>query len=293
MGLALRPGVRDRCPAALAIIRRLGTVTEVLADRAYTTDKPGHWARPLRTMGITDTKDLHETQRGVRPGPVPDTIWLDGRLHSAAIPTGLRELDPPRPADPAGTKARRREEFDRRRKYEFVAHKAPDPVTGAQRFKGPALAGRVRCRNVPKSVRNDPTTRRLTACQKGTPCGCGATVTVPVTTLERDRQPLPWQSTAWAKSWNRRSRIEGLNGLARYLDVNLNRGFIRCRGRAATGLLTAFALLGMNVRRLHKWHTTRELDDPWRLVLDEQPDDRPLDHYYRTDRRARSPGERP
>ena len=293
VGLALRPGVRDRCPAALAIIRRLGTVTEVLADRAYTTDKPGHWARPLRTMGITDTKDLHETQRGVRPGPVPDTIWLDGRLHSAAIPTDLRELDPPRPADPAATKARRREEFDRRRKYEFVAHKAPDPATGAQRSKGPALAGRVRCPNVPKSMRNDPTTRPLTACQKGTPCGCGATVTVPVTTLERDRQPLPWQSTAWAKSWNRRSRIEGLNGLARYLDVNLNRGFIRCRGRAATGLLTAFALLGMNVRRLHKWHTTRELDDPWRLVLDEQPDDRPLDHYYRTDRRARSPGERP
>ena len=114
-----------------------------------------------------------------------------------------------------------------------------------------------------------------------------------VTTLERDRQPLPWQSTAWAKSWNRRSRIEGLNGLARYLDVNLNRGFIRCRGRAATGLLTAFALLGMNVRRLRKWPTTREFDDPWRLVLDEQPDDRPHDHYYRTDRRARSPGERP
>lgn len=118
---------------------------------------------------------------------------------------------------------------------------------------------------------------------------------MPVTTLERDRQPLPWQSTAWAKSWNRRSRIEGLNGLARYLDVNLNRGFIRCRRRAPAGLLTAFALLGMNVRRLHKWHTTRELDGPWRLVLDEQPDDthdRPLDHYYRIDRRARSPGDR-
>lgn len=49
----------------------------------------------------------------------------------------------------------------------------------------------------------------------------------------------------------------------------------------------------MNVRRLHKWHTTREFDDPWRLVLDEQPDDRPLDHYYNTDRRVRSPGERP
>ena len=52
------------------------------------------------------------------------------------------------------------------------------------------------------------------------------------------------------KSWTRRSRIEGLNGLARYLDANLKRGFIRCRGRAATGVLTAFAMLGMNARRL-------------------------------------------
>ncbi|MGH8828617.1 MAG: hypothetical protein ACRDVZ_13690 [Jiangellaceae bacterium] len=101
------------------------------------------------------------------------------------------------------------------------------------------------------------------------------TVTIAVTTHERDRQPLPWQSTAWAKVWNRRSRIEGLNGLARYLDVNLNRGYIRCRGLAATGLLTALGLLGMNIRRLHKWHTTRGLDDPWRLTLGEQPDDRP------------------
>ena len=164
VGLALRPGVRDRCPAALAIIRRIGTVTEVLADRAYTTAKPEHWARPLRTMGITDTKDLHETQRGVRPGPVPDTIWLDCRLHSAANASDLRELDPPRPADTATTKARRREEFDRRRKYEFVAHKEPDPVTGAQRFKGPALAGRVRFRNVPKRHAQrpvDPPAHRL------------------------------------------------------------------------------------------------------------------------------------
>lgn len=64
-------------------------------------------------------------------------------------------------------------------------------MTGAQRFKGPALAGRVQCRNLPKRMRGDPATRPLTSCQKGTPCGCGVTVTVPVTTLERDRQALP------------------------------------------------------------------------------------------------------
>lgn len=62
----------------------------------------------------------------------------------------------------------------------------------------------------------------------------------------------------------------------------MNRGYIRCKGTAATALLTAFGLVGMNVRRLHKWHTTRGLTDPWCLALGEDPDPRPLDHYYRT-----------
>ena len=303
-GLAVRPGVKDRAGAAMALIDRLGTVTEVLADRAYTTAKPENWARRLRYRGIRNTKDLHETQRGVRPGPVTGLIWCDGTLYTSALPPALRDLQPPRLGQSATEKARIRDDFDLRRRYEFVPHSAPDPDTGAQRFKGPALAGHVRCRNVPalaghvrcrnvpKSMRADATTRPLTACQKGSPCGCGITVTVPVTMLERDRQPLPWQSTAWAQDWNRRTNIEGLNGLIRYNDLNLNRGFIRCRGRAATGLLTAFALLGMNIRRLHRWHSDPERDDPWRLALNEEPDLRPLDHYYRTSRRERRTSDR-
>ena len=62
-------------------------VTEPVA--AIVNQRVRQQARPLRTMGITDTKDLHETQRGVRPGPVPDTIWLDG---PGALPQDFRKL---------------------------------------------------------------------------------------------------------------------------------------------------------------------------------------------------------
>lgn len=47
-------------------------------------------------------------------------------------------------------------------------------------------------------------------------CGCGKTITDKDPHHERDRQRPPWQSTRWAKSYNRRGRIEGLFGAVRY-----------------------------------------------------------------------------
>jgi len=46
--------------------------------------------------------------------------------------------------------------------------------------------------------------------------------------------------------------------------------------------LLAIALAGANIRRLHAWHTTQGLPDPWQEHLGEEPDTRPLDRYTRT-----------
>lgn len=97
-GLALRPGVKDRAGAALGMVRSLtafGPVHEVLYDRGYSTAKAEHLAHPLHELGISVTFDLHATQCGPRPGPVPGTIWVDGSLFSTALPEPLRRLDPP------------------------------------------------------------------------------------------------------------------------------------------------------------------------------------------------------
>ena len=128
----------------------------------------------------------------------------------------------------------------------------------------------------------EPHSIPTTTCINGEPCGCGKTITIKDTEHERNRQPLPWQSTRWAKSYNRRSRIEGFFGAVRYQSLNLNRGFFRMSGLVATGLLMAITLIGHNLVSLHAWHTRRGLPEPWQAHLGEPVDDRPLEKATRT-----------
>ena len=283
-GLALRPGVRDRTSAVLGIFDSLPDIREGLLDRGYTTAKGEKLAGPLRDRHIQITMDLHKTQRGQRPGPIPGTIWLDGHLYTACISERLRELEPPTLTMTDSEKAHLRDVFDAREPYRFVAHGKHNKRRGTQRFRGPAVDGhpfRVRCPNTPASMR-EPHAIPTTTCIKGQPCGCGNTLTVKGTDHERDRQPLPWQSTRWAKSYNRRSRIEGFFGAVRYQSLNLNRGFFRMTGLVATGLLMAITLIGHNLVSLHAWHTRRGLPEPWQAHLGEPVDDRPLEKATRT-----------
>ncbi|MGW6128979.1 hypothetical protein ACWFNE_03015 [Cellulomonas sp. NPDC055163] len=124
-----------------------------------------------------------------------------------------------------------------------------------------------------------------TTCARG--AACGRTVTVADTELERDRQPLPWQSTRWALSFNRRSLVEGLNAQIRYNTRNVNRGFIRMPGLVAHTVLLAITLAAYNIQHLHDWHTSKHLPDPWQLELDEDPPTEALDRHSRT--RGRDP----
>jgi hypothetical protein len=283
-GLAMRPGNRDRITACLNIVDTLPTCTETLLDRAYTTAKGNRLAGPLRDRDITLTMDLHKTQRVVRPGPTAGMLWVDGSLYSSALPEKLRTLEPPEPGMTAGEKARRREAFDAREPYRFVAHGKRNKKRGAQRFRGPAVEGhpfKVRCPNTPASMRM-PHTIPTTTCVAGEACGCGKTITFADSDLERDRQHHPWQSTRWALSFNRRSLIEGLFGANRFQRLSVNRGFFRQTGLVATGMLLAITLIGHNLVRLHAWHTVRGRPEPWQVHLGEPVDDRPLDKATRT-----------
>ncbi|MGY4644452.1 hypothetical protein [Cellulomonas sp. URHB0016] len=285
-GLALRPGVRGRAGAALGILNALPNVTEVLLDRGYTTSRAENLARPLRERGIAVTMDLHTSQRGVRPGPITGSLWIDGSLYCDALPEPLRQLEPPRIADTATQKARARELFDKREAYRFTPLARRRDERGSQRWKGPALAGRLRCPNTPASMRRGrhlPTAR----CVRGGTCACGKTVTVRDTDLERDRQPLAWQSTRWALSFNRRSLIEGLNAQLRYQVRNVNRGYFRVPGLVATTLLMAVTLAAHNIERLRGWHLARHRPDPWQVELGEEPSTEPLDRHTWTRGRRR------
>lgn len=121
-----------------------------------------------------------------------------------------------------------------------------------------------------------------TSCIRGEVCGCGITVAVPDTLFERDRQSLPWQTNAWAQSYDRRTLVEGLNAQARFQAMGINRGYIRTRGRTMTMLLVAVALAGYNATHLHDWYVGRGLPEPWQEHLGEPVDERPMRRYTRT-----------
>lgn len=190
-------------------------------------------------------------------------LSVDGTLYSSALPEPLRTLEPPEPGMTAGEKARRREAFDAREPYRFVAHGRRNKKRGAQRFRGPAVDGhphKVRCPNTPASMRM-PHTIPTTTCVAGEVCGCGKTITVADSELERDRQHHPWQSARWALSFNRQTLVEGIIGANRYQRLSVNRGFFRQTGLVATALLLAVTLIGHNHVRLHAWHTVRGRPD--------------------------------
>lgn len=272
-GLVLRAANHANAAAGIDLLTIMGrehSVTECLADRGYTLATARHFAEPAHQLGISIDMDLHTHQQVQRPGPKLGTIWIDGTLYSTALPTRLRQIPAPHFTQTKAETAALRDLFDKRRPYQMLPMTAPTP-DGVQRLRGPALRGKLRCPNVPRSMRA-PHTIPLTACTPGGPCGCGLTVTVHRSDHQRDRQRLAWQSTAWFDSYGRRVGIESLNASIRGHHADINRGYIRVVGLPAVTTLLAFGLAGMNTRIIHSWYTSRGLPESWAAALGEPLD---------------------
>lgn len=293
LSLSTAPAGADKAAAgvrAIDALRAGHTVNTLLNDRGYSYRVPEAWASPLRARGIESVHDLHTNQRGVRPGPRAGTIWVDGGLFSSALPANLRALPMPNLKMSAEEKAKLCEEYDKRLPYRFEPMTAPDPRTGARRYRGPAVKRpRLRCPNNPVSMRKGydlPTTR----CVKGTACGCSVTLTVEADTELKNRQRLPWGTTEWAASYGRRSGVESINSEAKgNRGIKLGRFFTRVTGKVVNHLLLTFALVGLNVRLLRDWHALRTQRDPWMVAIGDTTD---VDwkaehgHKYRKPRKA-------
>jgi len=281
-GLVLRPANHASAAAGidlLTIMQLDHGVTECVADRGYTMATAEHFAEPAHQLGISIDMDLHTYQQTQHPGPKPGTLWVDGTLYSTALPERLHHIAAPSLTQTAAEKAALRDLFDKRRPYEMRPLTTPT-ADGVQRPRGPARRGRLRCPNVPKSMRA-PHTTPLTGCTRDQPCGCGLTVTVHRHEHQRDRQRLPWQSTAWFDSYGRRVGIESLNASVRGHHANINRGYIRVVGLAPVTTLLAFGLAGMNTRILNAWYTSRGQPEPWAVALTEPPDERVPQRQHR------------
>lgn len=234
-------------------------VHHVIADRGYTYGITKSWALPLIGRGITQTLDLHANQQATRPGPIAGTVYIDGTLFTAIMPKALRNLKRPILAASASQRAQSAENYDRRLRYAFTPFGTAHP-DGRQRFRGPALTGRVRCPNVPTSMRA-PHARPLTTCIPGEPCACGTTITLRGDQA-RERQRHPYGTTRWLADYSRRSAVESYNASLKYHHGSLRRGSIRVFGQTKNTLFVAILVAATNARIIVATRREPRTDEP-------------------------------
>lgn len=289
-GATVTPAGSHRGDAAVRTVEGMTSVghriNDLCTDRGYTPVRPDRFILPMLSRGITVWGDLTEAQRTQHPGPIPGTVWVDGAIYPAALPEIMRDLH--RTGINASTDDRRRiaDAFDRWKPFQFMPLTKRD-TDGYQRFKGPAVAGHVRCPNNPKTMRL-PYSVPTTACVKGDQCACGKTVTISPDMYPRERQDAAWGSTDWVTAYYRRVGIESFNAELKTHRLDLRRGFTRVFGRVKNTVLLAFAFAGVNVRILAAWHAKRALPDPWGTALGEPAPTPPTAPKTRTRRRDRT-----
>ena len=124
-------------------------------------------------------------------------VWLDENLH--------------RP-DPALTGKKLRAWYDRRAKFRYSA----TPLDGGSiQMQCPQCAGRIRSNLKTRNPNAKPnkTVPFIVRTDDAEYC-CVGRVTIPVEELDH-YQLIPYGTTAWKQSYNRRNQIENLNGMLR------------------------------------------------------------------------------
>jgi hypothetical protein len=249
-GAAKAPAGLDALDAHQKIVGKISTVID---DRGYAQAAAENWAVPLWLRGLAHTFDLKDDQMTHEPGPRPGTIWVDGTLYTTAMPEGLWKL--PRlhnrldPADYAKLSAL----YEARRPYAFTPMGAAKPGDLTQRFRGPALAGKVRCPNTPASM-SASYRHPETGCQPDQPCGCGTTITLGPEHHARERQRFAWGSQKWVADYGRRVAVESFNAELSTNRGALRRGTTRCLSANKTEVLLAIYIAATNTAMIRDWY---------------------------------------
>jgi hypothetical protein len=196
--------------------------------------------------------DLHTNQRGVRPGPIPGTIFLDGGIFLKTMPNHLIDL-PPKSSRAATTKAEveaRKQltaQYEEREAYAFDPFGKPLP-DGRRRYRGPFRTGKLNCRN---RKRQQIVGRNLNHCVENSDpllkkkCPCARTFS-----YGGDRETrLPRYGTqAHEDQYGLRVTVEFFNAEVKHDRGKLDRHFARISGLAKNALIVAMFTGGVNIR---------------------------------------------
>lgn len=252
-----RAGSSKTTGGMLALRDAPESVELVACDRGYSYRKD--WGAEIWRAGLRQVFDLHKHQRGVRPGPKPGIIKVDGGYYSSALPEHLRNLPLYRRGMSDEEKLELAKLYDERSRWACTPMGSPDSK-GNLRLRGPAITERVRCCNVPKSMRRPRGHKRpTTSCTPGE-CGCGITFTVPIDDWSWDWQWPLYGTTRWLKSYDRRPAVESTNAEIRTNRFRFHRGCVRVKGETRTAILLAFMLAALNMAMTADWFGTDWLE---------------------------------
>lgn len=213
--MKLVPANPDVAPIALPCIdwtRKLApNVEEVLADRIYTM-KNENYNRRLREEALRVVMD----QSAIDVGRVRNLV-LGRNKHELIEHCGTffpvtldEELYRP---DPSLTGKKLRAWYDRRAIHRYSPTDTFDD--GSIQLQCPQCAGRIRSNLKTRNRKAKPNKKApfIVRTDDAEYC-CPGKVTIPLAELDH-YQSIPYGTTAWKKSYNRRNQIENLNGMLR------------------------------------------------------------------------------
>ncbi|MFK4039372.1 hypothetical protein ACI2LC_26545 [Nonomuraea wenchangensis] len=277
----LKPLAALGLPAAFAV-----------ADRAYTDQQPGHFARPARELGYRLALDYKVEQRGVQ-GSVHDSPLIDGSPACPLMPdrlaqatTGLDDAAIRAPSEELTALIAAREPYLLRLKQSAnadgaVRYQCPaagtSPSVTCPRFdrlhqRGPSRPAAVdltdarqRAAHSAAKPRVLPPQPDLKASQLPKICS-QHTITIrkdDLGHLDKFRQDLAYLSSAWIGTYKSvRANTEGINGRLKGHDLDLGDAKNRlAHGRVAQTILVALLVTVANDHFLDQWRHIHELQD--------------------------------
>lgn len=287
-GMNLTPGGRHRGQAAVRILELAHQhgehIDEIIVDGGYSRSKPHRFHHPVRRLGIDITMQLFENQRGPQPLQA-SALLIDGTLFSPHMPSrhlGVRNPATgeiyPFPMPPLGATEEEKLAYEAPFNARAIWRHGLDAKlpNGSTRWQCPFCQGRLAATNFPTtSKRNAP----LITLPPDTDRCCGGTITV---TAEEHpwRQPITPGTTAWRRSYGRRSLVESANSGLHTGPVHITRGYFRVFGLTKHTILSAIAIICYNRHRLESYATKHRLDPHT---------GQPLDLGRRPRRRRRTP----
>lgn len=282
--IAVVPGNSHGIGETLDILDRLADngrpVAEIIADRGFSYATHEDWADQLRARGIEQVQDIHPADHGQRVHPDHGYLMIDGWPHCPSIPEHLKRINRPATLTIGELRknATRKEKAEHaaraaelegfakliaeRRLYRF--EKVGKTSSGADRFRCPARAGKIKCSGYPASrylpdgtPEGNPQDPPAKACSQ-------ATITIKRTVEPKLRQRDYWGSPEWIRSYSRRTRVEGSFGLLKSPKTSgVKRGWTHQVGLVKTTCALTIAVAATNLRQLLTWATdTGDTRDP-------------------------------